>query len=31
MCLLKEVIASYLTNKAQIKLEFGINVTLIEF
>lgn len=28
---LKEVIALYLTNKAQIKLEFGINVTLTEF
>lgn len=31
MCLLKEVIASDLTKKAQIKLEFGINVTLTEF
>lgn len=31
MCLLKEVIASYVTNKAQIKLGFGIHATLIEF
>lgn len=31
MCLLKEAIASYLTNKGQIKLEFGINIILTEF